>query len=341
MTDTMEASDFVALLQSPAGIEHLLTQASPAVHIVLNDVEPNFMEAALASLAPLPIVVIGLAASPGTNTDSDPSMALADLVIDPEHKTDENDNGTVHEHIEATLHACPTASVALALLLRGADDRSIPAGLVAESSTYSLLQAGSEFQSWKSTRPRKLSSATNDPVVKVDRQGNVLHVTLSRPHKHNAVNAAMQHALYEAFTVAATDPTLTVQLTGEGPSFCAGGDLDEFGSFTNPASAHLVRLERSVGRLISTMSERVTTVLHGACLGAGIELPAFGTHVVARPDARIGLPEVGLGLIPGAGGTVSVTQRIGRQRTAWLALSGLTIDAPTALAWGLVDELTP
>jgi enoyl-CoA hydratase/carnithine racemase len=61
--------------------------------------------------------------------------------------------------------------------------------------------------------------------------------------------------------------------------------------------------------------------------------------VVARPDATFWLPELSLGLIPGAGGTVSLPRRIGRQRTAWLALSGRSLDARTALAWGLVDEV--
>jgi enoyl-CoA hydratase/carnithine racemase len=84
---------------------------------------------------------------------------------------------------------------------------------------------------------------------------------------------------------------------------------------------------------------RVEARLHGACMGAGIELAAFARRVVAAPDAAIGLPEVTLGLVPGAGGTVSVTARIGRHRTALLALSGKTVDAATALDWGLVDEV--
>jgi enoyl-CoA hydratase/carnithine racemase len=74
-------------------------------------------------------------------------------------------------------------------------------------------------------------------------------------------------------------------------------------------------------------------------MGAGIELAAFAGRVVATADAAIGLPEVTLGLIPGAGGTVSVTARAGRHRAALLALSGKTIDAATAHDWGLVDEV--
>jgi enoyl-CoA hydratase/carnithine racemase len=85
----------------------------------------------------------------------------------------------------------------------------------------------------------------------------------------------------------------------------------------------------------------VTVELHGACFGSGIELPAFAGRVIAAPDTSIALPELGLGLVPGAGGTVSLPCRIGRHRTAWLALSGRAIDASTALAWGLVDDVGP
>jgi enoyl-CoA hydratase/carnithine racemase len=81
-------------------------------------------------------------------------------------------------------------------------------------------------------------------------------------------------------------------------------------------------------------------VVHGACIGAGVELPAFAGRVVARPDATFRLPEVSMGLVPGAGGTVSIPRRIGRERFAPWALAGETIDATTALSWGLVDEIS-
>lgn len=79
--------------------------------------------------------------------------------------------------------------------------------------------------------------------------------------------------------------------------------------------------------------------VHGRVLGSGLEMAAFCGWVAARHDSVFGLPELELGLIPGAGGTLSVTRRIGRWRTAYLVLSGRTIDAGTALAWGLVDEV--
>ena len=107
----------------------------------------------------------------------------------------------------------------------------------------------------------------------------------------------------------------------------------------DPATAHLVRLQQSAGRSIAMLADRVTAHLHGACIGSGIELPAFAGTVVAAPSARISLPEVSLGLVPGAGGTVSIPRRIGRHRTALLALTGEVIDAETAHGWGLVDDV--
>ena len=107
----------------------------------------------------------------------------------------------------------------------------------------------------------------------------------------------------------------------------------------DPATAHLIRLERSVGRALARLNKATVSYLHGASVGSGIELAAFTDTVVATRDTTIALPEIGLGLVPGAGGTVSLPRRIGRLRTAWLAFSGSTIDAATALGWGLVDEV--
>ena len=80
--------------------------------------------------------------------------------------------------------------------------------------------------------------------------------------------------------------------------------------------------------------------VHGQVLGSGLEMAAFCGRIEAADDTVFGLPELSLGLIPGAGGTVSVTRRIGRWRTAYLVLSGHTIDPSVALAWGLVDAVS-
>ncbi len=151
----------------------------------------------------------------------------------------------------------------------------------------------------------------------------------------------MRDALHDALLLAALDPDVElIDLTGEGPAFCAGGDLNEMGSRSDPASAHLVRLQRSPARLLSMLAARTTAHLHGSCAGSGIELPAFAHRLLAAADTTFALPEIALGLVPGAGGTVSLPARVGRHRTAWLALTGQAIDAPTAVEWGLADEIS-
>ncbi len=238
----------------------------------------------------------------------------------------------------ARLAANPIASAVLALLLRSSGGLTTPAGLVAESAAYSALQEGAEFRHWRASSPARQPEPGTSRVT-VQQSGDELSITLARPARRNAVDWRMRDALANALATAVATPRARVCLRGDGPDFCAGGDLDEFGSRPDPALAHVVRLTRSPAMLMDRLRDRTTAVLHGACLGAGIELPAFAACVRATEDARIGLPEIGLGLIPGAGGTVSLPRRIGRWRTAYLALTGATISARQALAWGLIDAI--
>jgi len=255
---------------------------------------------------------------------------LADLVLPAA------DLEPVHEAFERT----PLAAMALVLLLRGSETRTTEQGLLAESLTYSMLQGGPEFAAWQWTYRPSQRLAEIGAAVQITDDESALTLTLSRPHVHNAFSRRMRDELSEALITALTDAEQRrVMLRGAGPSFCSGGDLHEFGSFASNAEAHLVRLTRSPARLMASLSERVTVLLHGACMGAGIELPAYASTVLATRDAVIALPEIGLGLVPGAGGTVSIPRRIGRQRTAWLGLTGARIDAETAHRWGLVDRI--
>ena len=231
------------------------------------------------------------------------------------------------------------AAAALELLLDAIDGVDVERALITESATYSLLQAGPEHKAWLATRTRHERDEEDD-VVLLAREGAILHLTLNRPHVRNAFDAAMREALLDGLEIATVDPSVErVLIDGAGANFCSGGDLDEFGTLEDPATAHLLRVRRSAGRAIHRLRDRVTVVVHGACIGAGVELPAFAGRVVARSDATFRLPEVGMGLVPGAGGTVSIPRRIGRERFAWLALTGEMIDATTALSWGLVDEI--
>jgi enoyl-CoA hydratase/carnithine racemase len=236
----------------------------------------------------------------------------------------------------------PRAAMAGALLVRATHHPgSTWSGLVAESTTYSLLQAGPEFRQWLASRAPRTATADTAPRVRVERQGRVWEIVLARTDRHNALDARMRDELHAALDEARSRPEITVVLRGDGPSFCSGGDLDEFGTAPGPVEAHAVRLGRSLALSMSELEARIVVGIHGSCLGAGIELPAFAGRVVAAEDARLGLPELDLGLIPGAGGTVSIPRRAGSGVLLDLLLSGGTIDAATAVAVGLVDEVVP
>ena len=219
------------------------------------------------------------------------------------------------------------------------------AAVVTESLAYSTLQAGPEFARWLAERGPARMPDIADPVL-AERDGDTLRIRFNRPQRHNAFSTDARAALLEALAVAQLDPSVTgIVLSGNGPSFCSGGDLAEFGTFADPASAHLARTRHSPALGLDSLTARLGRAcraeVHGRVLGSGLEMAAFCGWIEARDDSVLGLPELDLGLIPGAGGTVSVARRIGRWRTAYLVLSGRTVDADTALAWGLVDAIAP
>lgn len=237
--------------------------------------------------------------------------------------------------------AFPIATSALSGLLRVTSTLPVPTGLLAESFAYSTLLAGPEFGSWLAARqPRVDRAEPQRPPIRMELDGSTLRVILDWPEKRNAYGRVMRDGLVSALTLVDLDPSITtIELSGEGPAFCSGGDLDEFGTAPDPATAHLIRTTRSAAALMHRSRDRIHVRVHGACIGAGAELPAFASRVTATREAFFGLPEVSMGLVPGAGGTVSITHRIGRWRTAYLALSGVHLGAEVAMDWGLVDAL--
>jgi Enoyl-CoA hydratase/isomerase len=321
------ATEFATALAAPEAADALSDPKGSVVVVALDDrSSPDAAPAPLA-LATLPAVVVGTSAF-----DTPRRADLVDVVVPPEG-----------DELDATVDAVganPLAATALALVLRGSEVRSVVEGLQLESAVYGTLQGGPEFAAWRASRPVHPPRPEAGPAVAVHRDGDRLELVLDRPAVRNALDSRMRDELVAGLAIAAGDPSVAeVRLRGAGPAFCAGGDLDEFGSRPDIATAHLVRMTRSPARAMAAIADRLVAHLHGACLGSGIELPAFAARVVARSDTVVGLPEVSLGLIPGAGGTVSLPRRIGRHRTASLALTGRTIDAATALEWGLVDEI--
>lgn len=240
----------------------------------------------------------------------------------------------------------PTAAAVCDDVLRSIDvDAAAFGGLITESLAYSTLQSGPEFARWLTERGPVAMPDIGDPVL-AERDGDTLRVRFNRPQRHNAFTTDARAALLEALEVARLDPSIAeVVLSGNGASFCSGGDLAEFGTFSDPASAHLARTRHSPAMVLDEITARLghacRAEVHGQVLGSGLEMASFCGYVTCHRDATLGLPELTLGLIPGAGGTVGITRRIGRWRTAYLVLSGATINPATALDWGLVDSITP
>jgi enoyl-CoA hydratase/carnithine racemase len=174
----------------------------------------------------------------------------------------------------------------------------------------------------------------------VERHDSQLHVTIDRPEARNAINRVLRDQLCEAFSLAGFDSEIrSIKLRAVGPAFSTGGDLEEFGTTRDPATAHLIRSRSLPARIIARHAKILDVHVQGACIGAGLEMAAFAGRLTASADAWFQLPELSMGLIPGAGGCVSVPRRIGRQRTALMILSGRRINAATALRWGLIDAI--
>jgi hypothetical protein len=322
---SLSGDAFVGLVEIGDLTERALEAGTPLLLVSGDALADDLPEELIGRLATLPAVVVALVGRAETRRPR-----WADVVLDP-------DSPALAELVD-TVSTCPLAATTLAVLLRTGEHRGIAEGLVAESTTYGLLQGGGEFARWRQERPRRVRPAPPGPPVLVSRTDGTLWISLNRPHVLNAFDAGMRDGLLAALDVALLDPTVTaVELCGNGDAFCSGGDLDEFGTRPDPVTAHTVRLQRNAARSMADLSARTTAHIHGATVGSGIELAAFAGRVEAASSTRISLPEVRLGLIPGAGGTVSLPRRIGRHRTMLLALGLRSIDADTALDWGLVD----
>jgi enoyl-CoA hydratase/carnithine racemase len=244
--------------------------------------------------------------------------------------------------LQRQIEAQPVAAGVAAQVLRAPLQLSFDDALTTESLAYSMLLASNGFRGWRAAFPARRRDESDAPRVLVEAGEGAISIRLNRPQRRNAFDAAMRDALCEALAFAAEHPDRpAVELSGAGPAFSAGGDLDEFGSAGDVGAAHLVRTLRSPARLLYALRDRAAARLHGACVGAGIEVPAAAGRVTAKPGAFFRLPEVSMGLIPGAGGTASLPRRIGRQRAAYMAISGADIDVTTALAWGLIDAVEP
>ncbi len=173
------------------------------------------------------------------------------------------------------------------------------------------------------------------PVVTARPHGAVTVVTIANPPV-NALSAAVRRGLADAIAAAqADDECAAVLIVGEGNNFIAGADIREFGKPPVPP------MLPAVCDTIESSSKPVVAAIHGAALGGGLEVALSAHYRIAAEGAKLGLPEVALGLLPGSGGTQRTPRLVGAKATLDLALSGRHASAKEALAMGLVDRVVP
>lgn len=178
-------------------------------------------------------------------------------------------------------------------------------------------------------------------TIRLDRRGRVAVVTFNRPDQLNAMSRAMQAEITAAMERLEGDADVgAVVLTGAGKAFMAGADIKEYATF----DAEDFRAFQLAGRRMYERIERnakpVIAAVNGYALGGGFEMVLACDLVVARQGARMGLPEVKLGLVPGGGGTQRLAARVGPNRAFELLATGDHRPAEDFAAWGLVNRLS-
>lgn len=178
-------------------------------------------------------------------------------------------------------------------------------------------------------------------LVTVARDGGIATVTLARAAKRNAMSSEMSAAVAAAFRELSADAGLRVAvLRGDGPCFCAGADVREMAGLDTASAATFIRGLHHAIQAVMDCPVPVVAAIHGACVGAGLELVAGADLRLAAEDARFAMPEVLVG-IPSVIEAALLPRLIGRGRSARLVLTGEMIDAATAERWGLVEEMVP
>ncbi len=180
-------------------------------------------------------------------------------------------------------------------------------------------------------------------VIIYEKKDGIGYVTLNRPQALNAYNLQMRDELYQVLGAIEDDPEVKVAIfQGAGEkAFCAGADLSEFLTAPSPVVARQVRWERDVWGLFLSISKPLIAALHGYVLGSGIEIALCCDIRLASEDVQFGLPEVGLGVIPAAGGTQTLPRMIGRSAALEVLLTGRWIRAEEARRLKLVNHVMP
>jgi enoyl-CoA hydratase len=190
--------------------------------------------------------------------------------------------------------------------------------------------------------------AEGNPVVLVDVTARVATVTLNRPDARNALSRALTYALWDAVVAAGTDPDVdVVVLTGTDPAFCAGVDLKEASGEVPPSAAPREPArgpERDINglfRFLPVIPKPIIGAINGAAVTGGLEVALQCTFLVASERARFADTHGRVGIMPGGGVTVLLSQSVGLRRAIEMSLTGNYVSAAEALQLGLVNHVVP
>ena len=180
--------------------------------------------------------------------------------------------------------------------------------------------------------------------ILIEKQDNIAIVTINRTEKLNALNKATIQELHEGFNSLNEDKSVKVIIiTGSGEkAFVAGADISEFANFSVENGGKLAaKGQELLFDFVQNLSTPVIAAVNGFALGGGLELAMACHFRVASDNAKMGLPEVTLGVIPGYGGTQRLPQLVGKGRAMEMIMSAAMIDAETAKNYGLVNHVVP
>ncbi len=172
---------------------------------------------------------------------------------------------------------------------------------------------------------------------------HIAYVTLNRPKALNAHNIQMRDEMIEVLgAIRDDDEVRVVVFKGAGEkAFCAGADISEFLTAPPPTEAREIRFDGDLWGLFTRMPQILIAAVHGYVLGSGIEIALCCDICIASEDARFGLPEMGLGMIPAAGGTQTVPRAVGTAKALEMILTNQWIDSKAALKAGMVNHVVP
>lgn len=178
--------------------------------------------------------------------------------------------------------------------------------------------------------------------VQIDHPG-IFTITLSRPDKLNALNATVLQEFQDALSYAKTSSSIkAVLITGQGEkAFCAGADIEQLVTLNSQQGHAFSKAGQTAFRMLEQLGKPSLAAINGYAFGGGFELAMAATLRIAVDSARLALPEVKLGLIPGYGGTQRLARLAGKGRALDLCITGRMLDAHTALSWGILSEVTP